>query len=220
MCEPTDGPGQGQVADDRQHAQTARELVGERLGSGEGHRRVGVGLSRSRHLESGECHCGLQLGNPCDQRGRACAGPACLAALITVLQPVSAAFNPVVTLAERILGQVTTRRAVVLIVAQLIGGLAGAVLANLMFGLPPVTISDHQRTGGHITAVYWFTSSTSFANPAVTLTRTLSDTFAPGSVPMFVVMQLVGAGVGLGLITVLHPQTPADPPFLEASDGP
>ena len=130
---------------------------------------------------------------------------------------MSAAFNPVVTLAERILGQVTTRHAVVLIVALAHRRAGrGGRLANLMFGLPPVTISDHQRTGGYITAVYWFTSSsTSFANPAVTLARTLSDTFAPGSVPMFVVMQLVGAGVGLGLITVSIPRAAADHPVLE-----
>ncbi len=54
--------------------------------------------------------------------------------------------------------------------------------------------------GGYIAAAYWFTSSTSFANPAVTVARMLSDTFAgiaPGSVPMFVLMQLVGGAVAL-----------------------
>ena len=62
---------------------------------------------------------------------------------------------------------------------------------------------------GYIAAAYWFTSSTSFANPAVTLARTLSDTFAgisPASVPMFVVMQLVGGAVALGLLRLLHPR--------------
>ena len=57
-------------------------------------------------------------------------------------------------------------------------------------------------------AAYWFTSSTSFANPAVTIARTLSDTFAgisPASVPTFVLMQLVGGGLALGLLRVLHP---------------
>jgi arsenate reductase len=126
---------------------------------------------------------------------------------------VSAAFNPVVTLVERALGAVTTSAAAVLIGAQLVGGLVGAVVANLMFDLPAVEVSAHARTGvglwlgevvatlglvvvifgvvrsgrgslvafavgGYITAAYWFTSSTSFANPAVTTARMFSDTFA------------------------------------------
>lgn len=64
--------------------------------------------------------------------------------------------------------------------------------------------------GGYIAAAYWFTSSTSFANPAVTVGRTLSDTFAgidPASVPAFVLMQLVGGAVGAGLVLLLHPAT-------------
>jgi arsenate reductase len=63
--------------------------------------------------------------------------------------------------------------------------------------------------GGWIAAAYWFTSSTSFANPAVTLARTLSDTFAgisPGSAPMFVLMQLVGGGAGALLGRYLFPE--------------
>ena len=59
-----------------------------------------------------------------------------------------------------------------------------------------------------ITGAYWFTSSTSFANPAVTIARSLSDTFAgiaPSSVPMFVVAQLVGAAIAYVLIRVLYP---------------
>ena len=62
--------------------------------------------------------------------------------------------------------------------------------------------------GGYITAAYWFTSSTSFANPAVTVARTLSDTFAgiaPASAPAFVLMQVVGGAVGLGLVALLAP---------------
>jgi len=61
---------------------------------------------------------------------------------------------------------------------------------------------------GWIVAAYWFTSSTSFANPAVTIGRTLSDTFAgisPASVPMFVLVQLAGGAIALGLLRVLHP---------------
>lgn len=63
--------------------------------------------------------------------------------------------------------------------------------------------------GGYITAAYWFTSSTSFANPAVTAGRTLSDTFAgiePASAPMFVLMQVVGGLLGLALVAVLFPR--------------
>jgi len=168
---------------------------------------------------------------------------AVLVALIVSLQPVSAAFNPVVTLAEVALRVVTPAAAAVLVAAQVVGATAGAVLANVMFGLDAVTISGHDRSGsglwtgeavatfglllvilgcarvgrsdaiawavaGWIVAAYWFTSSTSFANPAVTIGRTLSDTFAgisPASVPMFVLMQLVGGAVALGVFRVLHP---------------
>jgi arsenate reductase len=60
-----------------------------------------------------------------------------------------------------------------------------------------------------IGSAYFFTSSTSFANPAVTVGRTLTDTFtgiAPASVPLFVLAQLVGAVVGAGLTEVFHPR--------------
>lgn len=168
---------------------------------------------------------------------------AALVALILALQPVSASFNPVVTLVERVLGRVGTRDLLALVPAQVVGGVTGAVLANLMFELDPVTLSATERgggglwlaevvataglvlvvfgsirtgrvqtvayaVGGYIAAAYWFTSSTSFANPAVTLARTLSDTFAgiePGSAPMFVLMQLLGGGLAAVLIAWLFP---------------
>jgi glycerol uptake facilitator-like aquaporin len=66
--------------------------------------------------------------------------------------------------------------------------------------------------GGYITAAYWFTSSTSFANPAVTAARTLSDTFtgiAPASVPGFVVAQAAGGVLGYGLVRLLYPEAAA-----------
>lgn len=170
---------------------------------------------------------------------------AALVALILALQPVSAAFNPVVTLVERALGAITTTTAAVLILAQIVGGILGAVVANLMFDLAPLNLSTHERTGaglwlgevvatlgllvvifgtvrsgrgdrvafavgGYITAAYWFTSSTSFANPAVTIARMFSNTFAgiaPGSVLLFVLMQLVGGLIGYGLIRLLYPDT-------------
>jgi glycerol uptake facilitator-like aquaporin len=167
---------------------------------------------------------------------------AALVALILALQPVSASFNPIVTLVERVVRRVSSREAGALVCAQVVGGLVGAVLANLMFELDPVSVSDHHRAsgghllgevvatvglvvvvfgalrsprvetvafavGGYITAAYWFTSSTSFANPAVTLARSLSDTFAgiaPASVPAFVLMQLVGGAVGAGVVLLLE----------------
>ncbi|MCX2747030.1 aquaporin [Arthrobacter sp. MI7-26] len=172
---------------------------------------------------------------------------AALVALILALQPVSASFNPVVTLVERALGILDTRTALGLIAAQFAGGLAGTVIANLMFGLDAVTLSTHERAGtglwlgeviatiglvlivfgtvrsgraervafavgGYITAAYWFTSSTSFANPAVTVARTITDTFAgiaPVSAPAFIIAQLLGGAAGFLLIRALYPSIPA-----------
>jgi glycerol uptake facilitator-like aquaporin len=174
---------------------------------------------------------------------------AALVALILALQPVSAAFNPIVTLVERGLGLLDTRSAAILVVAQVVGGVLGAVLANLMFGLDAVTVSQTSRyggdvwlgeviatlglvlvifgslrsgrtdtiayaVGGYITAAYWFTSSTSFANPAVTIARTLSDTFAgiaPASAFAFLDFQLIGGAIAFGLVRLLYP-TPRETP--------
>jgi arsenate reductase len=167
-----------------------------------------------------------------------------LVALILALGSVSGAhFNPVVTLADRLFGGMSTRHAGIYVAAQVLGGCLGAVVANVMFDLGPVTLSTHTRSsaglwlgevvatfglvtvilgvvrsgraaavpfavGGYIAAAYWFTSSTSFANPAVTVARTLTDTFAgisPSSVPMFVVAELVGALAAIGLARFLFP---------------
>lgn len=195
---------------------------------------VGSGIAAQR-LSPGEV--GLQL------LENALITGGVLVALILALGPVSAAFNPVVTLAERLLGAITTRAAAVFIAAQVVGCSLGVMLANLMFGLPTVNLSQHHRhtgalwlsevvatfgllvvifgvarsgrsahiayaVGGYITAAYWFTSSTSFANPAISVGRSLSDTFAgiaPSSVPMFVVMQLLGGALALGAVLVLYP---------------
>jgi glycerol uptake facilitator-like aquaporin len=67
--------------------------------------------------------------------------------------------------------------------------------------------------GVWIGGAYWFTSSTSFANPAVTVARMLSDSFAgikPSSAPMFILMQLIGAGLAFGLIRFLYPHTASE----------
>ncbi|MFH8391726.1 aquaporin [Streptomyces sp. NPDC018036] len=170
-----------------------------------------------------------------------------LGVLIALLGPVSGAhFNPVVTLAEwwtarRGGAGVTLRETTAYIPAQIVGAIAGAILADAMFGEPLVKWSTHDRSAGHlllgevvataglillifglartdrlrfapvavasyIGAAYWFTSSTSFANPAVTIGRAFTDTFAgiaPGSVPGFIGMQLIGAVVGLALVTLI-----------------
>ncbi len=166
-----------------------------------------------------------------------------LVALILALGPVSAAFNPVVTLAERILGAITTAQAAVFASAQVLGCCLGVIVANLMFELDAIDVSTKDRAssglwlgevvatfglvvvvfgvvrsgrsshvafavGGYITAAYWFTSSTSFANPAITIGRTLSDTFAgiaPSSAPLFVLMQVLGGLLGLAAAVVLYP---------------
>src|SRR3977135_2490475 len=73
---------------------------------------------------------------------------AALVALILALQPVSAAFNPVVTLVERALGALSNAEAGTLIAAQIVGGFLGTVVANLMFGLDAVSISAHHRSAG------------------------------------------------------------------------
>jgi arsenate reductase len=167
-----------------------------------------------------------------------------LVALILALGSVSGAhFNPVVSLADRLLGGLSTRDLVAYVPAQVVGACVGAMVANAMFDLPVVEVSDHVRSSGalwfsevvatfglvavilgvvrsgrtdaaayavgaYITAAYWFTSSTSFANPAVTVGRTLSDTFAgiaPSSVPAFVIAQVVGGLLAVGLALHLFP---------------
>jgi glycerol uptake facilitator-like aquaporin len=174
---------------------------------------------------------------------------AVLVALILALGPISGAhFNPVVTLADRVLGGIAAAEAVVYVVAQVIGACVGAMVANVMFDLPVVTLSTHSRSsaalwfsefiatfglllvvlgvvragrtqvaafavGGYIAAAYWFTSSTSFANPAVTIARSLTNTFAgiePSSVPAFVVAQIAGALLAVAVARFLRPDIPAE----------
>ena len=164
--------------------------------------------------------------------------------LIAVLGPVSGAhLNPVVTAVDAWFGGIQRRDALPYVVAQVVGACAGAILANLMFGLSAVNVSQHERTGSgillsevvatfglllvilgliragrstwiaaavaaYIVGAYWFTASTSFANPAVTVGRTLSNTFAgiaPSSVPGFVVAQCAGAVLAVGAVLVLWP---------------
>jgi arsenate reductase len=171
-----------------------------------------------------------------------------LVALILAFGSVSGAhFNPVVSLADRFFGGLTTRELLAYVPAQLVGACAGAITANLMFDLDAVTLSSRARdtsglllgevvatfgllivilgvvrsgrastapfaVAGYIAAAYWFTSSTSFANPAVTVGRTLSDTFAgisPSSAPGFVAAQVVGGVLAIALARFLFPDLPA-----------
>lgn len=174
----------------------------------------------------------------------AAATAAGLYALILVFGPVSGGhFNPVVSLVDAVFGGLSWREVAAYVPAQVAGCVTGAVLANLMFDLAPVTISTTDRAtvahglsevvatlglilvifalvrsgrverapaavGAYIGAAYWFTSSTSFANPAITIGRVFSDTFAgiaPTSVLTFVSAQLVGAALAIAALRVLYP---------------
>jgi glycerol uptake facilitator-like aquaporin len=155
---------------------------------------------------------------------------AALVVLILTFGPISGAhFNPVVTLADALESGISWAETLPYILAQIFGGISGAIIAHVMFGLPVASLSQHARTGppqwfsefvatfgllsviwgcsrtrssvvpfavgAYITAAYWFTASTSFANPAVTIARCLSDTFAgirPVDVPWFIFAQFLG----------------------------
>lgn len=155
--------------------------------------------------------------------------------LIALLGPISGAhFNPVVTLAMRLRGDLDTRTTAAYVFVQCIAAIAGVLLAHAMFDLPLLQPGTRVRTGaaqwlsegvatfgllltillglrhraqaipalvaGYIFAAYWFTASTSFANPAVTLARALTQTFAgirPLDAPAFIGAQLVGAALAL-----------------------
>ena len=217
-------------------ADLSRRFVAEALGTGLlVVAVVGSGIMASR-LSPDDV--GLQL------LENAAATAAALIGLIWTFGAVSGAhFNPVVTLVDRSFGSISTQDCCWYLVAQFVGGAAGAVLVNVMFELPAVDWSTTARSSGPlwlsevvatvglvlvihgcvrsgradvvavavglwIGGAYWFTSSTSFANPAVTLARTLSDSFAgiePASAPMFIAMQLVGAAVAAVLIRFLYP---------------
>ena len=208
----------------------ARKAVAEGLGTGLLVAAVvGSGIAAQRLSPN---NVGLQL----LENSTATAGA--LVALILAFGSVSGAhFNPVVSLADRWFGGLSSRELSVYVIAQVIGGCLGAMVANLMFDIPAIDVSTKARTGGdlwlaevvatlglllvifgvvragraalapfavagYIAAAYWFTSSTSFANPAVTVARTLSNTFAgikPSSVPAFIVAQLIGGALAIAI---------------------
>jgi glycerol uptake facilitator-like aquaporin len=179
---------------------------------------------------------------------------AALIALILTFGPISAHFNPAVTLVGAIERVIAWREVPAYIVAQCGGGMAGALMAHLMFGLPLYSFALHPRHGSalafsefvatfglvsviwgcsrmrstampfavgcYVTAAYWFTSSTSFANPAVTIARAFSDTFAgitPSDAPIFIVAQLVGAFAATLLFRWLVPSLPVRWTSLDAA---
>ena len=200
---------------------------------------VGSGIA-AQQLSSGEV--GLQL------LENSTATVLGLTVLILMFGPVSGAhFNPVVTLADWFLGRRTAQGLALTevgayTVAQVVGAVAGSVLANAMFEVgTSVSTTDRvspghllaevvattflvaliftlarsgrgalaaPAVGAYIGAAYWFTSSTSFANPAVTIGRVFTDTFAgiaPSSAPPFVLAQLVGLVGGVVLVLGLYP---------------
>lgn len=165
-----------------------------------------------------------------------------LVAIILALGPVSGAhLNPAVSVASRLLARMSTKEMFAYWLAQFAGAAVGTLLANLMFALPAIEISDKARfgtglwlgevvatfglvlviftvvrsgqtglvavaVGAYIAGAYWFTSSTSFANPAVTLARTLTSTFAgisPGSVIPFLLAEVLGALLGVAALRLL-----------------
>ena len=162
---------------------------------------------------------------------------AILYVLIAMLGPVSGAhFNPAVSLAFVLRGEMRVRHGLAYMVVQIAAGVLGVWVVHLMFGLDVFQLSTkvrgeagqwigelvatfglvfailgllHNRPASipagvalYIVAAYWFTSSTSFANPAITVVRSLTNSFtgiAPGDVPMFVLAQFAGAGLAIAL---------------------
>jgi glycerol uptake facilitator-like aquaporin len=166
---------------------------------------------------------------------------AILVVLITILGPISGAhFNPAVSLIFALKRDLTPRDALLYVAVQVVGGIAGTMMAHAMFALPLFNASMKMRSGGaqwlaeavaafgliatilagirferasvpwlvglYITAAYWFTSSTSFANPAVTLARSMTNTFSgirPVDVSGFIAAELCGALAALMLMSWL-----------------
>ena len=201
---------------------------------------VGSGIAAQR-LSPGQT--GLEL------LENAAATAAGLFAIILMFGPVSGGhFNPVVSFVDAAFGGLSWLDAAAYLPVQVAGCIGGAVIANLMFALPAVSISSKHRAtpahflseiiatlglmlvifalarsgrpqatpaavGAYIGAAYFFTSSTSFANPAIAVGRMFSDTFAgiaPSSVPSFIAAEIAGGALAIGVIKLLYPGiTPA-----------
>jgi glycerol uptake facilitator-like aquaporin len=171
-------------------------------------------------------------------------GAALFVLIMTFASTSGAHFNPVVSLSAAMTSDMPWRDLALYIPAQIVGGVIGVAIANLMFDLPPIVASTKVRDGGgiwlgefvatfglvgtviavsrrhktrdvamavagFITAAYWFTSSTSFANPAVTIARSLTESFTgirPIDAPMFIFCQIVGAIAATYLFNWLVPK--------------
>lgn len=170
---------------------------------------------------------------------------AALVALILIFAPVSGAhFNPIISIVSAFNDELSSTDALLYAVVQIVGGVAGVAVANLMFDVPAIVAATKVRTGvgvwlgevvatfglvglvisvsrrhqipavaaavaSYITAAYWFTSSTSFANPAVTIARSLTDTFTgirPADAPAFIAAQLIGGAASALLFNWLIPK--------------
>lgn len=220
----------------------SRRLLAEFLGSGFLTALViGSGIA-AQQLSPGSV--GLQLFE------NAAATAAGLFAIVLMFGGVSGGhFNPAVSFVDAGFGGISWRDAAAYLPAQVLGCIAGAVCANVMFSEKAFEVSTkHRASSGHfvaeviatvglllvifalartgrsrstpaavgayIGAAYFFASSTSFANPAITVGRMFSDTFAgiaPASAPNYIVAQAVGGILAFGIIRVLYPDlTPAD----------
>lgn len=173
---------------------------------------------------------------------------AMLVVIILIFGPVSGAhFNPVVSAAAALHGELTWPDAALYALVQIAAAIVGTWAAHLMFDLPVLQLSTIDRGGPalllseaiatfgllltifgcmarapaampfavglYITAAYWFTASTSFANPAVTIARALTDSFAgitPMNAPAFIAAQFVGMGAALAIAGFLWPHAPRD----------
>lgn len=211
---------------------------------------VGSGIAAERLSPS---DAGLQL------LENALATALALPVLILLFIQISGAhFNPVVSLVDSAIGLRSWRDTAVYLPTQIVGCIAGTVLANLMFGAAAVTWSTKERltggtflaevvataglilvifalartgrasaipaaVGGYIGAAYFFTASTSFANPAITVGRMFSDSFAgiaPSSAPGFIIAQLIGGGIGYLLVRYFYPLSrSADSTVLAPAEG-
>jgi glycerol uptake facilitator-like aquaporin len=200
---------------------------------------VGSGIA-AQNLSPGDT--GLEL------LENAAATAAGLFAIILMFGPVSGGhFNPVVSFADALFGGLSWRDAAAYLPAQVAGCTGGAIVANLMFALAPVSISARHRAspahflseivatlglivvifalartgrgrtaaaavGAYIGAAYFFTASASFANPAISIGRMFSDTFAgiaPSSVPSFIGAQVIGGALAVAVIKALYPNVTA-----------
>jgi len=188
--------------------------------------------------------------------GNTIATGAILVVIILIFGPLSGAhFNPAVTLAFTIRRDIDKKTAVFYVIVQILGGIAGAMVAHIMFELPLIQASETVRSGVSqwvaefvatfglvatifgcikarpeavpyavglfITAGYWFTSSTSFANPAVTIGRTITNTFsgiAPADAPAFILTQLFAASVAVLVFGWLLEDAGGKQPAREGTD--